>query len=105
MTIEEKKDQAKYEDDPNPSLYVLPEEIELARAVHGMREIAKAAVNLENFHGAMAAISQLRPYVDAFFDKVTVNVDDKPLRENRLKLLNEIREATRAVADFSRIEG
>ena len=105
LTIEEKKDQAKYEDDPNPSLYVLPEEIELARAVHGMREIAKAAVNLENFHGAMAAISQLRPYVDAFFDKVTVNVDDKPLRENRLKLLNEIREATRAVADFSRIEG
>ena len=27
------------------------------------------------------------------------------LRENRLKLLNEIRAATRAVADFSRIEG
>ena len=27
------------------------------------------------------------------------------LRENRLKLLNEIREATRAVADFSKIEG
>ena len=30
---------------------------------------------------------------------------DKPLRENRLKLLNEIRSATRAVADFSKIEG
>ena len=28
----------------------------------------------------------------------------KPTRENRLKLLNEIREATRAVADFSQIE-
>ena len=40
-----------------------------------------------------------------FFDKVTVNVEDKQLRENRLKLLNEIREATRTVADFSRIEG
>ena len=47
----------------------------------------------------------LRPHVDAFFDKVTVNVDDKALRENRLKLLNEIRAATRAVADFSKIEG
>ncbi len=34
-----------------------------------------------------------------------MNVDDKPLRENRLRLLNEIREATRTVADFSRIEG
>ena len=49
--------------------------------------------------------SKLRTAVDAFFDKVTVNVEDKALRENRLKLLNEIRAATRAVADFSRIEG
>ena len=48
---------------------------------------------------------RLRPHVDAFFDKVTVNVEDKALRENRLKLLNEIRAATRAVADFSKIEG
>ena len=53
----------------------------------------------------MTAMAKLRPTVDAFFDKVTVNADDKTLRENRLKLLNEIREATRAVADFSRIEG
>jgi glycyl-tRNA synthetase beta chain len=50
-------------------------------------------------------MASLRPKVDAFFDKVTVNVDAAALRENRLKLLNEIREATRAVADFSKIEG
>jgi glycyl-tRNA synthetase beta chain len=43
--------------------------------------------------------------VDAFFDKVTVNVDDVLARANRLRLLNEIRTATRAVADFSKIEG
>jgi len=40
---------------------------------------------------------------------VTVNVaagaDKGKLRENRLKLLNEIRDATGTVADFSRIEG
>ena len=53
----------------------------------------------------MRAMAELRPRVDAFFDNVTVNIDDKSLRENRLKLLNEIREATRAVADFSKIEG
>jgi glycyl-tRNA synthetase beta chain len=57
----------------------------------------------------MRAMAKLRPHVDAFFDKVTVNVADGPdkekLRENRLKLLNEIRDATRTVADFSRIEG
>ena len=50
-------------------------------------------------------MAKLRPFVDAFFDKVTVNVDDKPLRENRLKLLSEIRDATGAVADFSNIGG
>ena len=50
-------------------------------------------------------MARLRPHVDAFFDKVTVNVDDPALRANRLKLLNEIRAATRTVADFSRIEG
>jgi glycyl-tRNA synthetase beta chain len=53
----------------------------------------------------MRVMAKLRPHVDTFFDKVTVNVEDKQLRENRLKLLNEIREATRTVADFSRIEG
>jgi glycyl-tRNA synthetase beta chain len=57
----------------------------------------------------MRAMAKLRPHVDAFFDKVTVNVADRfdkeKLRENRLKLLNEIRDATRTVADFSRIEG
>ena len=55
--------------------------------------------------GGADFVEKLRPHVDAFFDKVTVNVDDKALRENRLKLLNKIRAATRAVADFSRIEG
>jgi glycyl-tRNA synthetase beta chain len=54
-------------------------------------------------------MAKLRPFVDAFFEKVTVNVtegtDKQELRGNRLKLLNEIREATRIVADFSRIEG
>jgi len=53
----------------------------------------------------MSAMAKLRPHVDAFFDKVTVNTDDKPVRANRLKLLNEIRAATLAVADFSKIEG
>ena len=65
---------------------------------------AGAAVAKEDFAGAMGALAKLRPVVDAFFDKVKVNDDDKAVRENRLKLLNEIREATRAVADFSKIQ-
>jgi len=58
------------------------------------------------FSGAMQALAGLRAPIDAFFDKVTVNVQDKPdLRLNRLKLLNQIRATMDAVADFSKIEG
>jgi glycyl-tRNA synthetase beta chain len=105
IRIEEKKDKREYKGAPEPSLYQLPEEKALANAIATAKAEAGEAVAREDFAAAMRAMAKLRPSVDAFFDKVTVNVDDKPLRENRLKLLNEIREATRAVADFSKIEG
>jgi glycyl-tRNA synthetase beta chain len=105
LRIEEKKDARDYVGRPDPSLYRQDEEWALAKAIDAAKEEAAAAVAREDFEGAMGHMAKLRPHVDAFFDKVTVNVDDKSLRENRLRLLNEIREATRTVADFSRIEG
>lgn len=83
----------------------LIEEKGLAVALAQATPKAAAAVAAEDYEGAMAALAELRPAVDAFFDKVTVNDPDPPLRANRLKLLNQLREATRAVADFSRIAG
>jgi len=105
IRIEEKKDNTVYTDRPKRELYKLPEEESLAFEIERAKLGTARAVENEDYEGAMSHLARLRPFVDAFFDKVTVNVDDKPLRENRLRLLNEIREATRAVADFSRIEG
>ncbi len=105
LRIEEKKDGRTYDDAPDPTLYRLDDEKTLARAIDLVKAEASAAIAKEDFAGAMSAIAKLRPAVDAFFDKVKVNDDDAEVRENRLKLLNEIRAATRAVADFSRIEG
>jgi glycyl-tRNA synthetase beta chain len=105
IRIEEKKDKREYTDAPDAKRYQLPEEKALAEAIDAVKKEASAAIGKEDFAGAMRVMAKLRPRVDAFFDKVTVNIDDKTLRENRLKLLNEIREATRAVADFSKIEG
>jgi glycyl-tRNA synthetase beta chain len=105
LRIEEKKDKRDFTGAPDASLLQQAEEKALAEAITEAKKDASAAVATEDFAAAMTAMAKLRPKVDAFFDKVTVNVDDKALRENRLKLLNEIREATRAVADFSRIEG
>src|ERR1700677_2634830 len=105
IRIEEKKDGHQYTGIPVAKLYDQSEEKALAQAIDAAKTEASRAVEAEDFGAAMRAMARLRPHVDAFFDKVTVNVEDKKLRENRLKLLNEIRAATRAVADFSRIEG
>jgi glycyl-tRNA synthetase beta chain len=105
LAIEEKKDKRAFDGAPIASLYSLDEEKALAKAIEQVKAEASAAVAKEDFAGAMSAMAKLRPAVDAFFDKVKVNDDDPKVRENRLKLLNEIRAATRAVADFSRIEG
>jgi len=104
LAIEEKKDKRSFTGAPDAALYELEEEKALARAIDEVKAEASAAVAKEDFAGAMSVLAKLRPAVDAFFDKVKVNDDDKAVRENRLKLLNEIREATRAVADFSKIQ-
>jgi glycyl-tRNA synthetase beta chain len=105
LRIEERKDGVSYSGTPDPQLYRQADERELARAAGSAKTEAKTAVAREDFAAAMAAMAKLRPHVDAFFDRVTVNVDEPALRANRLKLLNEIRETTHTVADFSRIEG
>jgi len=105
IRIEEKRDNASYTDAPNASLLQQDEEKALAKAIGIAMTDAGAAIGKEDFAAAMSAMAKLRPVVDAFFDKVTVNADDRALRANRLRLLNQIREATRAVADFSKIEG
>lgn len=82
-----------------------PEERTLYMGLAGARSAAATAIAKEDFAGAMAALAKLRPAVDAFFDKVTVNADDPELRENRLRLLNQLPAALAPVADFSKIEG
>ncbi len=104
LTIEEKKDKRTFDGAPSAALFKLDEEKALAKAIAEVGPEASAAVAKEDFAGAMAAMAKLRPAVDAFFDKVKVNDDDAAVRENRLKLLGEIRAATRAVADFSKIQ-
>ena len=81
------------------------EEKALAKALTEAQGATKKALAAEDFCAAMGALAKLRAPVDRFFDKVTVNAEDKVLRENRLKLLSQIVETAHQVADFSKIEG
>lgn len=107
LRIEEKKDGRAYDAAPDSALAASgePAERALAEALAGAAATASQAIASEDFAGAMRALSTLRAPVDAFFQDVTVNAPDPKLRENRLLLLNALRAATRAVADFSKIEG
>jgi glycyl-tRNA synthetase beta chain len=106
LRIEEKKDGVgAFAGGADASLLVEPEEKALHAALEEAKERAADVVAREDYEGAMAALARLRGPVDLFFDKILVNAPEPALRSNRLKLLDEIREATRAVADFSRIEG
>lgn len=108
LRIEEKKDGRAYDGAPDAGLVHAkgePEERALFALLQSASTHARDHVAREDYAGAMKALAELRPAVDAFFDKVTVNAEDPALRENRLKMLAELRAATATVADFSKIEG
>ena len=70
---------------------------------------AKAAIETalasESYAAAMTALSELRLPIDAFFDNVMVVAEDKVERENNLRLLLQIRDTARQIADFDKIGG
>ena len=103
--IEEKKDGVAYDQSVDAGRLVDAEEVSLHAGLEDAAPRIVRAVAEERFADAMSALAGLRAPVDAFFDKVTVNCDDKALRANRLRLLSRIRGALGGVADFSKIEG
>ncbi len=82
-----------------------PAEAALIAALDAAEPRAIAAIEAEDFEGAMAALAVLRAPIDAFFDDVTVNDADPAKRAARLGLLARFRAAVHRVADFSKIEG
>ena len=82
-----------------------PAEAALIAALDEAEQRAAAAIEAEDFEGAMAALATLRAPIDAFFETVTVNDADPAKRQARLALLARMRAAVHRVADFSKIEG
>ncbi|WP_372397321.1 glycine--tRNA ligase subunit beta [Azospirillum sp. HJ39] len=105
VRIEEKKDGGAFDQPVDADRLVQDEEKALFAALNEASATAEPLLAAEDFAGTMAALAKLRGPVDAFFDKVTVNAEDKELRANRLRLLTQIRRTLNAVAEFSKIEG
>ena len=84
---------------------LVAEERALLTALDTAAPNAAAAVDAEDFEGAMAALASLRAPIDAFFEGVMVNDEDPAKRAFRLGLLARFRDAVHRVADFAKIEG
>jgi glycyl-tRNA synthetase beta chain len=105
VRIEEGKDKTRYADPPEAARFVEEAESVLAKQLAEAAAASGKALEHEDFAAAMAALARLRTPVDDFFNKVTVNAEDRALRVNRLRLLSQIRDTLNRVADFSKIEG
>lgn len=81
------------------------EESALINMVGHVQVEVEKALGREDFEGAMRELANLRSPVDAFFDKVLVNSDIPEERDNRLRLLVQVRDAMGRVADFSQVTG
>ena len=105
VRIEATKDGRHFDDQPDASRFEQDEEKALWSALDGAHHALEAKVEAEDFVGAMGVLADLRAPIDAYFDQVTVNVDQPDLRENRLRTLAGIVATMNPVADFSAVEG
>ena len=82
-----------------------PEETVLINALASVSPRVDADLAVEDFTAAMRALAGLRSPVDGFFEHVLVNDPDAATRDNRLRLLIQVRDLMGRVADFSLVQG
>nr|WP_298798485.1 glycine--tRNA ligase subunit beta [uncultured Acetobacter sp.] len=104
LRIEDRKD-GPHEGAPDPALLAQPEEQALAATLDRVEPAVEKAFAEERFTDAMREAASLRGPLDKFFEAVTVNAPEAPLRLNRLRLLARLGRMMRLIADFSQIEG
>ena len=80
-----------------------PSESALHKAVAEERDKIISALAIGEYGKALDSLVGLKPAIDAFFEGVMVNADDKAIRSNRLSLLKEVDELFMSFADFSQI--
>ncbi|MGR3620377.1 MAG: glycine--tRNA ligase subunit beta, partial [Roseovarius sp.] len=105
LTQAEDKDGVEYSFGADAKFAETAEERTLFAALDTAEPQIAAALETEDFAGAMSAMAALRAPIDAFFDAVQVNVENAVIRRNRLNLLSRIRHICLQAADLTRVEG
>ena len=80
-----------------------PAEIALRSALGRVRTEVKAALTTRRPSRALEAIASVQPDVDKFFNEIRVVVPDRVLKNARLSLLADFRDAIREFGDLTAI--
>jgi len=88
-----------------PSKPKIKESTALYEALQKASPNIEKALASENYTESMQILAKLRTPIDAFFTDVQVISDDTAVKENNLRLLLQIRDTARQIADFDRING
>jgi glycyl-tRNA synthetase beta chain len=86
-----------------PKLFVEPGEKDVAEALAEVEPEIAAALETADFETAVDAGAKLGPVLHRFFEDVLVMAEDAAVRENRLRLLLDVRDTLRALGDLSQI--
>jgi len=78
-------------------------EAELNAQAEGIGKKVRGLAERREYVQALEAMATLRPYIDAFFDKVMVMDPEREVRHRRLLLLQRILRTFSGIADFSEI--
>jgi len=87
----------------DPKLMTEPAERVVASALEEVEPEIDAALETADFAAAVEAGARLGPVLHRFFEDVLVMAEDPKVRENRLRLLLDVRDTLRALGDLGQI--
>lgn len=87
----------------SPELFVEQAEKDLYNQYLLIRGPVEQYIDKKEYGEALKSIVKIKEAVDRFFDQVMVMVEDKKIRENRLRLLHNVSRLFSQIADFSKI--
>lgn len=99
-----KKVDGKIPDTIHDNLLAENAEKDLATKLAALIKTTTPLIKERNYTAILQQLASLREPVDSFFDSVMVNVDDPKVRNNRLALLNQLRNQFLNVADISQLQ-
>ncbi len=77
------------------------EELKLFEQLISVQDIVEPLLQQNNYNLILQSLLKLKPYLDQFFEKVMVMVEDEDVKINRLILLSKLKNLFSVVADLS----